>query len=252
MCLLNRKTASIIDHSGINSSEAATSYLVLSCFILRELGCYTETIYTYLAGFIIRNAMSNRPYEIGAFDERGNNHREWLHTVEDLLAAIRFLCQHSYHLSPDWGSITEHFPSYDELRITGVILMLRAMAVECLLKALWIKGGGQLSYDGKYRKIPDTNDHELLTLADKVLEKIDLNLSANERKFLKRLSRNIVSGRYPIHRDCKVQKKPQAGGNRRRSKLMVPDYDDDLFDSIYSKLKKHVADDLKEMFERDV
>ena len=100
--------------------------------------------------------MSDKPSEIQTFDDRGNNHREWLHTADDLLAAIRFLCQHSYHLSPDWDSIPEHFPFYDELRITGVILMLRGMAVECLLKALWIKGGGQLCYDGEYHKIPDT------------------------------------------------------------------------------------------------
>lgn len=203
-----------------------------------------------LAAFVIRNAMSNKPSEILTFDDRGNDHREWLYTADDLLAAIRFLCQHSYHLSPDWGSIREHFPSYDELRITGVILMLRAMAVECLLKALWIKGGGQLACDGKYRKIPDTNDHELLTLADKVSEKIDLNLSANKRDFLKRLSRNIVGGRYPIHKNWQIHIRPQAGGDRRRiPEIMVPDNDDDLFNSIISKLRKHVADDLKEMYE---
>jgi len=194
--------------------------------------------------------MNSKPSELKTFNDRGNNYREWLHTADDLLAAINFLCKHSYHLSPNWGSIMEHFPNYNELRITGVILMLRAMMVECLLKALWLKGGGKLAYDGKYRKIPDTNDHAPLTLVDKVSEKIPLTLCADERDFLKRLSHNIVSGRYPIHKDWKIHKQPQAGGDKRRTQgLMIPNYDDDLYVSIVYKLKEPFKDDLKDMYE---
>ncbi len=194
--------------------------------------------------------MNNKQIEKQTFESRGNNLREWLHTADDLLAAIRFLCQHSYHLSPNWGSTTEHFPSYDELRITGVILMLRAMAIECMLKALWIKGGGKLVFDDKYQRIPDTNDHELFTLANAVSAKINLKLSANEDDFLKRLSRNIVSGRYPIQKNWQIHLQPQAGGDERRDPdFMVPDFDNDLFNSIISKLKSHVVDDRTQMYE---
>jgi len=42
--LLDRQTASIIELSGYDSSEAATLCIVLSCFMPRGLGCYTETI----------------------------------------------------------------------------------------------------------------------------------------------------------------------------------------------------------------
>jgi hypothetical protein len=42
--LLNGQTASIIEHSGYHSSEAATPWLMLSSFVARGLGCYAETI----------------------------------------------------------------------------------------------------------------------------------------------------------------------------------------------------------------
>jgi len=44
-----KATTSKIEHRGYDSSEAATSQFVLSCFMPRGLGCYTETIYTLLA-----------------------------------------------------------------------------------------------------------------------------------------------------------------------------------------------------------
>ena len=41
--LLASETASIIKHSGYDSSEAATSHFVLSCFMPKGLKCHTET-----------------------------------------------------------------------------------------------------------------------------------------------------------------------------------------------------------------
>lgn len=193
--------------------------------------------------------MSSKPPEIQSFDDIGNNYREWVFTADELLTANRFLCEHSYHLSPDWGSMDEHPPTFDELRITGVILMLRAMAVECLLKALWLKSGEQLASDGKYRSIPGTKDHDLITLADKVSKKIPLVFSADESDFIRRLSRNIVSGRYPIHKDWQVNSMPRAGGDRRHLPgIAFPDHDDDLFAAVVSKLRHPFEDDLKEMY----
>jgi len=43
------QSAPIIEKRGYDSSEAATALFVLSCFMPRGLGCYTETIYTLLA-----------------------------------------------------------------------------------------------------------------------------------------------------------------------------------------------------------
>jgi len=47
--LVCMQTASIIEHGGFDSFEAATAYFVISWFITRGLGCYTETIYTLLS-----------------------------------------------------------------------------------------------------------------------------------------------------------------------------------------------------------
>ena len=43
--LLDKERVSIIEHSGHDSSEAATSLFVLCWFIPGGLGCYTETIW---------------------------------------------------------------------------------------------------------------------------------------------------------------------------------------------------------------
>jgi hypothetical protein len=147
-----------------------------------------------------------------------------------------------------WGSIEEHFPTSDEWRITGVIIMLRAMAVECLLKALWLKSGGQLAKNGKYRGIPGTRDHDLASLADKVTERLSLNLSDSESDLLQRLSCNIAGGRYPIQKNWNLNMQPQAGGDRRRTTDMLPDYDDDLFTSLVSKLRTPFEDELKAFY----
>jgi len=42
------QTASIIEYCGYDSSEAATLWFMLSCFMTRDLGCYAETIKTFL------------------------------------------------------------------------------------------------------------------------------------------------------------------------------------------------------------
>ena len=39
---------------------------------------------------------------------------------------------------------------HERMSVFKIIAMLRAMATECLLKALWLKHGGKLAKDGKY------------------------------------------------------------------------------------------------------
>ena len=45
LSLLDGQAASIIEHSGYDSSEVAMSLFVISCFMTRDLVCCTKTIY---------------------------------------------------------------------------------------------------------------------------------------------------------------------------------------------------------------
>jgi len=72
--------------------------------------------------------------------------------------------------------------------------MLKGMAVECLLKAMWVKRGNVLVADGRYCRVPGARDHDLPQLAAAV----NFNVNSTEVAVLCRLSLFIAAGRYPI------------------------------------------------------
>jgi len=79
-------------------------------------------------------------------------------------------------------------------------LMLHAMAVECLLKALWLRHGEVLVHDGKFVPIPNAGNHKLAAQAGVVFAKAGIQLTDHELKMLERASLWIMAGRYPIQR----------------------------------------------------
>jgi len=78
--------------------------------------------------------------------------------------------------------------------------MLRGMGFECLLKGLWVAGGGTLVTKGKYRGIPRAKDHDLCALEREVAEKVPTGLNDQERAVLARMSFFITYGRYPVRK----------------------------------------------------
>ena len=76
--------------------------------------------------------------------------------------------------------------------------MLRAMATECLLKALWIKHGGRLAEDGRYIGVLKKKEHRLRELGKAVSQKSNIAFTKRELDLLERASDWIISGRYPI------------------------------------------------------
>lgn len=80
--------------------------------------------------------------------------------------------------------------------------MLRAMATECLLKALWLKHGGKLAKNGKYLGVLKKNEHDLHKLAKAVSEKSksEIVFTKRELDLLEQASYWIFSGRYPIQK----------------------------------------------------
>jgi hypothetical protein len=128
-------------------------------------------------------------------ERTGNFWPAWRSVAEDLLAAADVLKQH--HDTFDVNSLPVGSPIPSKGRVFPAMLMLRGMAFECLLKALWLKRDAKrtLVVSGKYRGIPDVDDHNLSALANATQFKTD----KVEKHLLRRLSAFIkYGGRYPV------------------------------------------------------
>ena len=171
---------------------------------------------------------------IQGFDSQCNRASDWFGKADDLLLSSKILCDKCGFLNTRPDDIFA-----GDSNILWVINMLRAMAIECLLKGVWLLSGEILAEDGKFRGIPGANNHKLLSLAEKVAEKIDLNFSKEECILLNRLSYCITFGRYPVQKNWSIgQKIPHPTGSSG-----VPGYewalprDERLVESIIDKLK---------------
>jgi len=165
------------------------------------------------------------------FDRLGNDWDLWLSQTDALLSASEILnisCGNPPKPPDD---------PWDFIKIHSVVKMLRGMAIECLLKAIWLKTGGTLTNNkGKYRTIPGTKDHDLYSLATKVSENTELGLTTEEMKILSRLSFAITSGRYPIQKSLTARPStPNTDEIIKWNKWEIPK-DDEQFESIVDKL----------------
>lgn len=144
--------------------------------------------------------------QIKNFDEVGNLPVTWYLSADSLLAAAGFLKAHRDSYSPFEVKVGESIP--DEGKILFPEIMLKGFAIECLLKALWLKRGNSLAVAGKYIGIPNAADHKLLQLSTAV----KISMSTVEKDMLKRLSIIMVSvGRYPIARNWSATQLGEAG-----------------------------------------
>lgn len=165
--------------------------------------------------------------QIKDFDDVGNNHYSWALSAHDLLAASRLLRKQKAAFDIESVAVGAAIP--DEGSIHRADLLLRGFAVECLLKALWVKQGGVICTDGKYKGIKGVGNHNLCQLCDVN----NLLFSIDQRDVLDRLSIFITSvGRYPIATDWSKTKKMGGGVY-----WMSPS-DDEAFDLIISNLYK--------------
>lgn len=92
-------------------------------------------------------------------------------------------------------------PRWERMSVDKVSHMLRAMATECLLKALWLKHGGTLAEDGRYVGVLKKKEHRLHELAKAVSQKGHIVFTKRELELLEQVSYWIISGRYPIQRE---------------------------------------------------
>jgi hypothetical protein len=124
-------------------------------------------------------------------------------------------------------------------RLGAVELMLRGMAVECLLKALWLKQGNVLVDSGRYVGVRGAGSHDLSQLASAVR----FTLSVHEADVMRRLSHFIeYGGRYPVPKDSsKLMLTRNPRGGKGASTTWSTPSDNELFDALVLRLRALLA-----------
>jgi hypothetical protein len=157
----------------------------------------------------------------------------WQISADELLAASQVLRERGE--SFDRGSLAVGDPVPPSGRLGAVELMLRGMAVECLLKALWLEQGNALVDSGHYLGVPGAGSHDLPQLASVAA----FTLRVHEKDLLRRLSHFIeYGGRYPVPRDSsKLMLTRTPGGGRVAATTWSTPSDNELFDALVLRLE---------------
>ncbi len=125
----------------------------------------------------------------------GNDIEQWLLRADALHTSGEFLYERIGEPPTNGADIEEVWKWFS---IHDVGRMLRGMALECLLKAMWLARGEVLVKDGRFIGIPGTKGHDLYAIYVNAVTNHQSALSEEEKKLLARLSFAIVSARYPI------------------------------------------------------
>lgn len=122
--------------------------------------------------------------------------------------------------------------------------MLRGMALECLLKAIWLVSGEVLVKNNQFVGIPRTSSHDLYGMLSVVCSRKKLSLTEDEKKLLARLSYAITSARYPIPKSPLggYPSAPVAKGKMRWNRCLHSQ-DTELFQSLWIKLRVIINDE---------
>jgi hypothetical protein len=175
-----------------------------------------------------------------SFERTGNDPSAWACRAEALLSSAGVLGA-QYHNVP--SDDPDAFWEFFKLHTVG--MMLKGMAVECLLKAVWTACVSSLVAEGRFRAIPGTKDHDLLSLVTALEKHVDLGLSKKELELLPILSFAITSGRYPVRKNLNARPaKPEWVEKMRWCKWEIPADDIHLL-SIVSKLLQHISKDVR-------
>jgi len=162
----------------------------------------------------------------------GNFFASWRLAADDLLIASQVLKERAE--SFDRNSLAAGDPIPPEGRLGAVELMLKGMAIECLLKALWLKLGNTLVKDGRYVGVRGAADHDLPQLASAA----KLAINDLETDLLRRLSHFIrYGGRYPVPKDASelmLTRSPRGGA--AAATVWSSPSDGKLFDALVSRL----------------
>lgn len=150
----------------------------------------------------------------------GNDPLAWRMVAHELLAASDVLRRES--------STTHTFGA--------VSLMLCGMAIENLLKALWLKQGNQISHSGTFQPVLNAGAHGLQQLA----QVAHFAVSTIEGDILPRLSPFIeYGGRYPIPKSSqKLMLTSAPGGGKVAATTWSTPSDDQHAKKLLARLEQ--------------
>lgn len=175
-------------------------------------------------------------WQIENYDKLGNMPEAWEMSADSLLAAEGSLRKARivyYTTTMQRIKVGQEIPP--EGKIHNVEIMLKGFAVECLLKALWVKKGNALARDGKLLKIPGVGDHKLIQLA----KKLELQIDEKQTSLLRRLEIYVTSlGRYPTGVNWETTKITRSSGGPPTSWSMPSD--DLLFDEFIRLVQNEI------------
>ena len=140
------------------------------------------------------------------FDSVINEPKSWMDSVSDLLSSATALGAQCTMLDKAFSPSTAKGDA--GFRFFGPILLLRACALECAFKAMWLRQGHKLGENGRLVKIPGSHGHELVPLAAAV----GFSVSDAERAVLDRLSLWNETGRYPTPLNWSKWTTQETGG----------------------------------------
>lgn len=167
------------------------------------------------------------------FDLIGNAPILWFESAMDLLMA-----------SAEVGRSSRETAKKLDMPITRSFwprLMLRAFAIECLIKAHFLQAKKKLCSGGKYVGVVQNERHDLQKLA----RHAGIALSTDEAHMLDRLSAvSIGTGRYPIFKSFDAPRKP--GSSERLRVEWAQPKDEVVFRKFLSRLVQPL--DKQEMY----
>ena len=127
---------------------------------------------------------------VGAHEKFGNLWISWLAWMFPLEDAELSLRERASYRKGKNGEVIMPL-------LYGVRAMLLGFALECGLKALWLRHGHKLIVNRKYKGVKGANDHDLLQLA----QAAKFAYTSREKHVLTRLSNFVrFAGRYPVAR----------------------------------------------------
>lgn len=166
------------------------------------------------------------------FEWAGNSYDAWRAVADNLLFASVVLAEKIESPPPENNDGPARLSTH--ARLFNIDLMLRAMALECLLKAVWVKQGNQIVKHGKFSKVVGAGGHDLAGLARAVgmpAEKADIDILSRLTHFIE------YAGRYPIPKRSETLRliASPRGGRSSATGWTTPE-DGDRFNAIVVRL----------------
>lgn len=190
--------------------------------------------------------MKNDPIELlppmEYFNSIGNNESKWELTSYYLLKSTNIIYKNigkppKYDKNKKYSNLKN---ICDWMYLHSIARMLRGMALECMLKAVWLHYGGILVKNGKYIGIPQAKNHDLFSIYNRIHTQCNLNFDKEELLMLCRFSYAITDGRYPIQRSfLSYPSAPLSFGKVYWNKVEYVK-DNKIFKAIIKKIKTHL------------